>query len=148
MENNWFKKADDLEESKGNTVGSSYFTKAGDLPETVPSNNASSYFTKAGDLEEARKENNSFKFEESSNKLQTPDEIRDWLKTIVSGKKKANYAFGEGLPIASAGQKFVTVEELQNMYNAGDNIISAEYLENMNMVLIEFESFRVTNKSR
>ena len=77
----------------------------------------------------------------------SPEEIRDWLKTIVSGEKKANYAFGEGLQITGAGQKFVSIEELQQMVKNGDNIIKAEYF-GMNMVMIEFESFGIPSKSR
>ena len=80
--------------------------------------------------------------------MKNPEEIKDWLKTIVSGEKKANYAFGEGLQVVGAGQKFVSIEELQNMVKNGDNIIKAEYFDNMNMVMIEFESFSMPSKSR
>ena len=106
------------------------------------------WFKKPGDLEETPKKNNSFKFEEKEKQFKNAEEIRDWLKTIVSGKKKSNYAFGEGLLATSAGQKFVSIEEIQQMVKNGYNIIKAEYFENMNMVMIEFESFSIPSKSR
>ena len=104
-------------------------------------------FERAGDLD-TPVQNNSFKFEEKEETIQTPEEIRNWLKTIVSGKKMSNYGFGEGPQVIGAGQKFVGIEELQNMVKNGDNIIKAEYLDNMNMVMIEFESFSIPSKSR
>lgn len=147
MDNNWFKRPGDLEETKTNISGTSYFKSAGDLPTNEPSNSMSLHFKAAGDLDTPT-QNNSFKFEEKKEELKTPEEIREWLKTIVSGKKKSTYEFGEGLKATSAGQNFVSIEELQQMVNNGDNIIKAEYFENMNMVMIEFESFKVPSKSR
>ena len=38
MENKWFKKADDLEESKSNDNGMSYFQRAGDLESSKQNN--------------------------------------------------------------------------------------------------------------
>ena len=148
MGNNWFKKAKNLEENKSNVKDSSYFKTAGDLSTTKPNNSMTLHFTKAGDLEDTKKESNSFKFKEKEESLKTANEIREWLKTIVSGKKKSNYAFGEGLLANYAGQKFVGLDELKQMVDNGDNIISAEYFEYMNMVLIEFESFSMPSKSR
>ena len=107
----------------------------------------SSHFKTAGDLDTPNQEN-SFTFEEKKEELKTPEEIRGWLKTIVSGEKKSNYAFGEGFQVVGAGQKFVSIEELQKMVKNGDNIIKAEYFDNMNMIMIEFESFKVSSKSR
>lgn len=128
MEKNWFKSPENLEENKLNDNGMSYFQRAGDLEES--------------------KQNNSFKFEKKEETIKTPEEIKNWIKSIVSGKKKATYGFGEGPQVTSSGRILVGVDELKQMVENGDNIISAEYLENMNMVDIEFESFRVPNKSR
>ena len=61
------------------------------------------------------------------------EEIKNWIKSIVSGKKKATYGFGEGPQVTSSGKILVGVDELQQMVENGDNIISAEYLENMNI---------------
>ena len=140
MENNGFKRAGDL-----NDNGMSYFQRAGSLEEPIKVNE--SLFRPAGDLD-TPVQNNSFKFAEKEETIQTPEEIRNWLKTIVSGKKMSNYGFGEGPQVIGAGQKFVSIEELQNMVKNGDNIIKAEYLDNMNMVMIEFESFSIPSKSR
>ena len=104
-------------------------------------------FEIAGDLNTPT-QNNSFRFEEIEMDFKSPEEIRACLKTIVSGEKKANYAFGEGLQATSAGHKFVSIEELQQMVKNGDNIIKAEYFDNMNMVMVEFESFKMPSKSR
>ena len=147
MGNNWFKKPKDLEEKKS-TFGSSYFKKAGDLNDDKPSNDMSSHFTRAGDLEPTVKERQSFKFKEKTEKNKTSDEIITWLKTIESGKKKSNYASGEGLMATGGGQKFVTIDELNQMLDNGDNIISAQYFENMKMILVEFESFNLPNTSK
>lgn len=145
MENKWFKKADDLEESKSNDNGMSYFQRGGSLEEIVQTN--STFLKPAGDLESS-KQNNSFKFEKKEETIKTPEEIKNWIKSIVSGKKKGVYGFGEGPQVTSSGRILVGLDELKQMVENGDNIISAEYLENMNMVDIEFESFRVPNKSR
>lgn len=102
---------------------------------------------KAGDLE-TPKQNNSFKFDKKEETIQTPEEIRAWLKTIVSGVKKSTYEFGRGHQDFSSARILVGLDKLKEMVENGDNIIKAEYLENMNMVDIEFESFRVPNKSR
>lgn len=140
MENNGFKRAGNL-----NDNGMSYFQRGGSLEEPIKVNE--SLFRPAGDLELPNK-NNSFRFEEIEMQFKNSEEIREWLKTIVSGKKKSNYAFGEGLLATSAGQKFVSIEEIQQMVKNGYNIIKAEYFENMNMVMIEFESFSIPSKSR
>jgi len=145
MENNWFKNPGDLEDNKTSILGTSYFQSAGDLSPSKP--NVSSYFSRPGDLDTPT-QNNSFKFQEKEETIQSSEEIKEWLKTIVSGVKKSNYAFGEGLQATSSGKILVGLDELKRMVENGDNIISAEYLENMNMVDIEFESFRVPNKSR
>ena len=52
MENKWFKKADDLEESKSNDNGMSYFQRGGSLEEIVQTN--STFLKPAGDLEESK----------------------------------------------------------------------------------------------
>ena len=104
-------------------------------------------FKRAGDLDQP-KQNNSFKFEKKEETIQTPEEIREWLKTIVSGKKKSTYEFGRGHQAFSSGKILVGLDELKEMVKNGDNIISAEYFENLNMVDIEFESFKVPSKSR
>lgn len=155
MGNNWFKKAGNL-----NNNEMSYFQRGGSLEE--PKKVSGTFFKPAGSLEEPAKTNtvfrtpgdldtptqsNSFEYKESK-EVKTPEEIRAWLKTIVSGEKKANYAFGEGLQITGAGQKFVSIEELEAMVQNGDNIIKAEYFANMNMVMIEFERFGIHSKSR
>lgn len=159
MENNWFKSPGDLTDD-----GKSYFQSggsledpiksdetflkpAGGLPTSQPSNNISSHFTKAGDLDTPT-QNNSFKFEEKKEELKTPEEIKAWLKTIVSGKKKSTYEFGRGHQAFSSGRILVGLDELKEMVKNGDNIISAEYFDNMNMVMIEFESFSMPSKSR
>lgn len=104
-------------------------------------------FEIAGDLEEP-KQNNSFKFEEKKEELKTPEEIKAWLKTIVSGVKKSSYEFGRGHQAFSSGRILVGLDELKEMVENGDNIISAEYFEALNMVDIEFESFKIPSKSR
>lgn len=122
------------------------FSKAGDLTSEVKPGGVG--FEAAGDLNTS-KQNNSFSFSEKKEEtLKTPEEIRNWLKTIVSGEKKSNYAFGEGLLATGGGSMFVSIEKLQEMVKNGDNIIKAEYFENMNMVMIEFESFGIPSKSR
>ena len=128
MESNWFTRPGNLEDNNSNINGSSFLKSAGDLD--IP------------------KENNSFTFVEKKEELKTPEEIREWLKTIVSSEKKGNYAFGEGIQVTGAGQKFVSIHELQDMVKNGDNIIKAEYIDKMNMVMIEFESFNIPSKSR
>ncbi len=145
MENNWFKKPGNLDDNKLNINGTSFFKPASSLEEPIKTKET--FFKTAGDLDTST-QNNSFKFQEKEETIQTQEEIRDWLKTIVSGEKKANYALGEGFQITGAGQKFVSVEELKNMVKNGDNIIKTEYFDNMNMVMIEFESFKVPSKSR
>ena len=157
MKNNWFKPGN-LEDNKLNINGASFFKQGGDLTD-----DGMSYFQRGGSLEEpkqantflkpagdldAPKQTHSFSFKTKKEELNTPEEIRAWLKNIVSGEKKGFYAFGEELKPAGAGQKLVSIEELQDMVKNGDNIIKAEYFDNMNMVMIEFESFRLPSKSR
>jgi len=104
-------------------------------------------FEMAGDLD-APTQNNSFIFEGKKETIQTPEEIRAWLKTIVSGEKKSTYEFGRGHQAFSSGKILVGLDELKEMVENGDNIISAEYFDAINMVDIEFESFRMPSKSR
>ena len=124
-----------------------FLKPAGDLEENKSNNNGMSYFQRGGSLED-KKTNNTFKFQDKKETKQTPEEIREWLKTIVSGKKKSTYEFGRGHQAFSSGRILVGLDELKEMVENGDNIISAEYFENLNMVDIEFESFREPNKSR
>ena len=146
MENNWFKKPGDLENNKPNINGSSFFKQASSLEE--PKSVNETFFKPAEDLD-TPKPSSSFTFEEKQEQsLKTSEEIIEWLTTIVSGEKKASQLFEEGLKVTGAGQKFVSIEELQNMVKNGDNIIKAEYFDNMNMVMIEFESFSMPSKSR
>ena len=179
MDNNWFTRAGDLEDTKANVNGSSFlkpagdlkedgmsffkrggsleepekanesFLKpAGDLEETKPNDNGMSYFKMAGDLD-TPKQTNSFTFEEKKEaRPKTPEEIKEWLKTIVSGEKKSSYEFGKGNQAFSSGRILVGLDELKEMVENGDNIISAEYFEALNMVDIEFESFKLPSKSR
>ena len=128
MENNGFKRAGDLAEDKTKDNGMSYFQRAGDLDTPKP--------------------NNSFKFEKKEETIQTPEEIRIWLKKIVSGVKKSTYEFGRGHQAFSSGRILVGLDELKEMVENGDNIISAEYIDGINMVDIEFESFKLPSKSR
>lgn len=154
MENNWFKNPGDLDSS---------FTPSSDNRSAVPNKRDDNlYFQVPGALEKEpdREKDSYFQTakdlynENKSKSFNNPEEIKAWLKTIVSGVKKSNYAFGEGLLATGYGQRFVTLERLYKMVENGDNIISAEYFENMNMVLIEFEqfeefeSFKLPNKSR
>lgn len=168
MENKWFTKAGSLvdEAIKTNNtflkpagpleeplkINNTFLKPAGSLEEPIEANETfinsnQTFFKPAGDLENSSK-NNSFRFEEIEMDFKSPEEIRALLKTIVSGDKKANYAFEEGLQATSAGHKFVSIEELQQMVKNGDNIIKAEYFDNMNMVMVEFESFKMPSKSR
>ena len=62
--------------------------------------------------------------------------------------KKSIYEFGRGHQAFSSGKILVGLDELKEMVENGDNIISAEYIEGVNMVDIEFESFRIPSKSR
>ena len=48
----------------------------------------------------------------------------------------------------SSGKIIVGLDELKEMVKNGDNIISAEYFESLNMVNIEFQSFRIPTKNR
>ena len=123
-----------------------WFSMAGDL-EPRQSNSNGSYLKMAGDLD-VPKENNSFKFVEKEPSLMSPDEIRAWLKTIVSGREMANYGFGEENNVVSSGKMFVSIDTLKKMIDNGDNIIKAEYIEGLNCVDIEFERFRTSYKSR
>ena len=84
------------------------------------------YFKMAGDL----KDNNS------------KNEVEEYLKSVVTGKRTPP-EFGH-FPIA-AGQRFVSFEELKNMVDRGDNIVRAEYFEQMGKILIEFETFELEN---
>jgi len=145
MEKKWFSMAGDLEPSQSNSNGS-YLKMAGDL-EPRQSNSNGSYLKMAGDLD-VPKENNSFKFVEKEPSLMSPDEIRAWLKTIVSGREMANYGFGEENNVVSSGKMFVSIDTLKKMIDNGDNIIKAEYIEGLNCVDIEFERFRTSYKSR
>ena len=158
MENNWFTKPGNLEDNKPNINGASFFKQGGDLTDdgmsyfqrgrSLEEQNQSTAFLKpAGDLD-APKQTHSFSFKTKKEELNTPEEIRAWLKNIVSGEKKGFYAFGEELKPAGAGQKLVSIEELQDMVKNGDNIIKAEYFDNMNMIMVEFESFSMPSKSR
>lgn len=140
MENNGFKRAGNL-----NDNGMSYFQRGGSLEEPIKVNE--SLFRPAGDLD-TPVQNNSFKFEEKKEELKTPEEIKAWLKTIVSGVKKSSYEFGRGHQAFSSGRILVGLDELKEMVENGDNIISAEYFEALNMVDIEFESFKIPSKSR
>ena len=119
MDNNFFKLAGDL----GGSMGDNPLRPAGDLGVSS---------------------NNSFKFEEKKERLNTPKEIREWLKTLVSGRKMS----GEGCPAFGGGKMMVTLDELKRMVDNGDNIISAEYIEGINCVNVEFESFSIPSRSR
>lgn len=82
MDNSWFQKAGSLEETK---INETFFKPAGDL--STGKFDVSSYFSRPGDLE-VQKQNNSFIFEEKKDEpFKTPEEIKEWLKTIVSGVK-------------------------------------------------------------
>lgn len=70
------------------------------------------------------------------------NEVEEYLKSVVTGKKTPP-EFGH-FPIA-AGQKFVSFDELKAMVDRGDNIIKAEYFEQMEKILIEFETFELEN---
>ena len=158
MKNNWFKPGN-LETDKINDNVSSFLKPAGDLTD-----DGMSYFKRGGSLEEPKQTNlflkpagdldtskqiSSFTFEEKKEQfLTTPEEIKEWLKTIVSGKKKSNYEFGKGNQAFSSGRILVGLDELKEMVENGDNIISAEYIDGINMVDIEFESFKLPSKSR
>lgn len=139
MENNGFKLAGDLTDD-----GMLYFQRGGSLEEP---NQTNTFLKPAGDLN-TPKQTHPFSFESKKEELNTPEKIKAWLKTIVSGEKKGFYAFGEELELTGAGQKFVSIEELQDMVKNGDNIIKAEYFDNMNMIMVEFESFSIPSKSR
>ena len=142
----YFQRGGSLEEPK--KTNESFLQPAGDLEDIKVNDNESSYFQIAGDLD-TPKQTNSFTFEEKNEQtLKTPEEIKAWLKTIVSGKKKSNYEFGKGKQAFSSGRILVGLDELKEMVESGDNIISAEYLEALNMVDIEFESFKLPSKSR
>ena len=143
MESNGFRRAGSLEEPMN--VNDTFLKPAGSLEE--PMNVNDTFLKPAGDLENF-KSNNSFNFEEKKESLKTPDEIREWLKTIVSGEKKSNYAFGEGIMATGGGNMFVTIDKLKEMLENGDNVIKAEYFENMNLVLVEYESFGLNNNSK
>ena len=105
MENNCFKNPGDLEEDKTDNIflkpagsledNETFLKPAGDLEEDKSKDDGMSYFQIAGDLDTTT-QNNSFKFQEKEEIIQTPEEIREWLKTIVSGKKKSTYEFGRG----------------------------------------------------
>lgn len=136
MEKNGFKIAGDL-----NDDGMSYFQRGGSLEEPMKSGESS--FKPAGDLKSINT-NTAFKFEEKNHVLKTSDDIRKLLKTIVSGKKMSD----ERLMATGGGQMFVTVDKLDEMIENGDNIIKAEYFENTNMILIEFESFGLNNNMK
>lgn len=147
MENNWFSRPGNIDDNKSNINGSSFFKQADSLTEE-PIKIYETFFKPTEELN-TPKQNNSFTFEEKKEQsFKTSEEIRNWLKTIVSGEKKVNSALREEFRITGAGQKFVSIEELQEMVKNGDNIIKAEYFDSMKMIMIEFESFSKPCKSR
>jgi len=153
----FFERGGDLDDD---SVDKSYFSRAGDLdtddigktyfsrPTDLDGDNLEEiYFSRAGDLEPSKKNSNSFVFEsDTMGSAKSSDEINKWLKTIVSGKKMYTPGFDK-VPYSS-GIILVSLEELKQMVDNGDNIISAEYFENANLVSVEFESFNLNNSRR
>ena len=88
--------------------------------------------------------NNSFNFNEKKDEFKTPEEIREWLKTVASGKKMSS----ENRPAIGGGRVMVTLDELKKMVDNGDNIIKAEYIEGVCCVNVEFESFSIPSRCR
>lgn len=62
----------------------------------------------------------------------------------MSGKK-TEPTFGN-FPIG--GETFVTLEQLKEMVERGDNIITAKYLEGMKMLHVRFETFSLNNSHK
>jgi len=134
----YFKQAGDLE-----TPGKDYFRPAGDL-DSVPSKNgfrmpnesdlesnvltSRTGFERAGDLETL-----------------TEEAIKDYLITIVSGKKY-NYS-NQFNNLVSGGRMIVTFDKLKKMVDMGYNIITAQYL-NKDMIDIEFEYYKEENMGK
>ena len=135
MDNNFFKPAGDLGVSNDNNP----LRPAGDLGVL----NGNNPLRPAGNLGVSNG-NNSFMFERQNNVLKTPDEIREWLKTVVSGKKMSS----ENRPAIGGGRVMVTLDELKKMVDNGDNIIKAEYIEGVCCVNVEFESFSIPSRCR
>ena len=119
-------------------MDNNFFYKAGDLGGSMGDNP----LKPAGDL--GVSSNNSFKFEEKKEGLNTSEEIRKWLETIVSGSKMS----GKGKLAIGSGRRTVSLDEFKGMVYRGDNIISAEYIEGINCVNVEFESFSIPSRSR
>lgn len=93
------------------------FRKAGDL------DRESDYFRKAGDL---------------TGNIRRDTEIKDYLLTVVSGKRQS---LGDDYLRVAGGKTIVSFEQLKEMVNDGYNIISANYIRPMGMVDIEFEKY-------
>lgn len=143
---NYFKPAGNIEEQQ-----QSYFKPAGNLQKEEEKGNQ--YFQPASDLEkEEVKENSYFQPAENIESHQQIGniknggvEINEYLKSIVTGKRTPP-EFGH-FPVAG-GQKLVSLEELKEMVSRGDNIIKAEYFEEMGKIIIEFESFNLEETSK
>lgn len=126
---NYFKPAGNIEEQQ-----QSYFKPAGNLQKEEEKGNQ--YFQPAENIESHQQIGN-IKNEEV--------EINEYLKSIVTGKRTPP-EFGH-FPVAG-GQKLVSLEELKEMVSRGDNIIKAEYFEEMKKIMIEFESFNLEETSK
>ena len=149
MSRNGFERAGDLE-----TSGQEYFYTPGDLDSIsskngfrMPNENdldagiltSTTGFEKAGDLETSKQ--NYFR-PAGDLEVLTEEAIKDYLITIVSGKK---YNYGNQFNnLASGGRMIVTFAKLKEMVDMGYNIINAQYL-NKDMIEIEFEYYREEN---
>ena len=135
MEDKYFKPAGDLTDEIN--PEDKYFKPAGDLDDEKMYVE-DSFFRPAGDLSNnaSKKTNNN---EEIVSKLNNDiDKIRDYLLTIVSGKRYDNVC--ELGVLMGAGRMIVTLEELIKMVDEGYNIVSANVI-NANMIEIEFQRY-------
>ena len=139
MENKFFMPAGDLTDDDSKLIYSKTDTsiltpirKSGEIEDD--------FFRPAGDLTDinskmSKKINNNEKIIKKINNI---DEIKDYLITIVSGKKYDNVC--ELGVLMESGRIIVTLEELMKMVDEGYNIVSANVI-NANIIEIEFQRY-------
>ena len=114
LDNDAFKPAGDLNSSTS-------FKPAGDL-------NSGASFKPAEDLE--NKGSNNFKFIQPE--TMTVDEIKKYIASVQTGTRSKE--------TTSGGRVIVNFEYFKDIVNKGYNIISANYMEQIGMVEVEFDA--------
>jgi len=138
IESGYFKPAGDLD--AGLTTSGLGTTSSNLTPFRTPEEMVD-YFRTAENLNDINNEitkkinNNEEIINKTNNNI---DKIKDYLLTIVSGKK--DYVCELGV-LDGAGEMVVSFERLMQMVEEGYNIVKAEVI-NANMILIEFQKYK------